>query len=137
MEPELMRIGVSLNNSLLERFDGIIYTMGYTSRSEGIREAIRNYIQYNEWMDLVDGKRIGILLIIYDQDKKGLADSLMQVQRENAALVRSAYHTSIDRENFMEIITLIGEGRDIKRMTDTFMSLKGVKHVKLTTVIPE
>jgi CopG family nickel-responsive transcriptional regulator len=44
MEEKLMRIGVSLPANLLSRFDAIINQRGYSSRSEGIRDAIRDYI---------------------------------------------------------------------------------------------
>jgi len=46
MEQELARIGVSLPENLLEKFDEIITKRGYSSRSEGIRDAIRGYICY-------------------------------------------------------------------------------------------
>lgn len=50
METELMRIGVSLPDALLGKFDEIIEKIGYSSRSDGIRDAIRSYISYYEWM---------------------------------------------------------------------------------------
>ncbi len=36
MEQELMRIGISLPDDLLKKFDSIIKQRGYSSRSEGI-----------------------------------------------------------------------------------------------------
>ena len=65
MEQELMRIGVSLPESLLTRFDGIIEQRGYSSRSEGIRDAIRNYIVHYEWMGDVKGDRVGIITMVF------------------------------------------------------------------------
>ena len=46
-----MRIGVSLPDNLLGKFDEITKKRGYSSSSEGIRDAIRSYISYHEWMD--------------------------------------------------------------------------------------
>ena len=40
-ESDLSRIGISLPENLLEKFDEIITIRGYSSRSEGIRDAIR------------------------------------------------------------------------------------------------
>ena len=54
-----MRIGVSLPEKLLSRFDEIILKRGYSSRSEGIRDAIRNYIVHYEWMSDVQGSELG------------------------------------------------------------------------------
>ena len=55
MEQDINRIGVSLPENLLKNFDGIILQRGYSSRSEGIRDAIRNYIVSYEWMSDIQG----------------------------------------------------------------------------------
>ena len=59
-----MRIGVSLPEKLLSRFDEIILHRGYSSRSEGIRDAIRNYIVHYEWMSDVQGERVGVISLV-------------------------------------------------------------------------
>jgi hypothetical protein len=43
MEKKLMRIGISLPGKLLDKFDKSLLKRGYSSRSEGIRDAIRTY----------------------------------------------------------------------------------------------
>ena len=53
----LNRIGVSLPSNLLKKFDGIIGKRGYSSRSEGIRGAIRGYIEEYEWMEQKKGRK--------------------------------------------------------------------------------
>ena len=57
MEQELMRVGISLPENLLNKFDEIILQRGYSSRSEGVRDAIRSYIVNFEWMSDVQGER--------------------------------------------------------------------------------
>ena len=42
MEKRLMRIGISLPGELLDKFDKSLQKRGYSSRSEGIRDAIRD-----------------------------------------------------------------------------------------------
>ena len=39
---DLARFGISLDQQLLERFDGLIARKGYVNRSEAIRDLIRN-----------------------------------------------------------------------------------------------
>ena len=55
IDNELSRIGISLPKHLLDQFDEIINYRGYSSRSEGIRDAIRSYIQHYKWMADVKG----------------------------------------------------------------------------------
>ncbi len=45
------RIGVSLDPELLELFDRHISERGYVSRSEAIRDLIRDNLSENEWKD--------------------------------------------------------------------------------------
>ncbi|MCD1295256.1 nickel-responsive transcriptional regulator NikR [Methanocella sp. CWC-04] len=136
MEQELMRIGVSLPDNLLDRFDEIIAKRGYSSRSEGIRDAIRNYILHYEWMNEVEGDRIGIITLIYDHDQRGLVNNLTDLQHDYMNMIQSSVHVHLDHDNCLEIIMLRGNGKQVKEIAERMMSLKGVKHVKLTTISP-
>ena len=136
MDPDLTRIGISVPDDLLDRFDEIVEEQGYSSRSEVIREAIRNYILHAEWMGELKGDRIGIISIIYSGDRRRPANGIMQVLYENASLILSTFHEYIDGNNCMDLMVLRGDGASIKGFTEKLMALKGVKHVKLTTILP-
>ncbi|MCK7505077.1 MAG: hypothetical protein MZV70_14030 [Desulfobacterales bacterium] len=55
---------------------------GYSSRSEGIRDAIRTYITYYKWMSDVKGEREGVITMVYDHDQRGLLVTLTDIQHE-------------------------------------------------------
>jgi CopG family nickel-responsive transcriptional regulator len=133
MEQELMRIGVSLPEKLLGRFDEIILQRGYSSRSEGIRDAIRNYIVHYEWMSDVQGERVGVITLVYSHSQRGLVDNLTEIQHEFGKIIQSSLHVHLDHDNCLEVVVLRGEGKDVRRAAEMMMALKGVKHVKLTT----
>ena len=128
-----MRIGVSLPEKLLTRFDEIILKRGYSSRSEGIRDAIRNYIVHYEWMSDVQGERVGVITLVYAHSQRGLVDNLTEIQHESGSIIQSSLHVHLDHENCLEVIVLRGEGQDVRKAAEKMMSLKGVKHVKLST----
>lgn len=128
-----MRIGVSLPENLLNRFDEIILNRGYSSRSEGIRDAIRSYIVNYEWMSDVDGKRVGVITIVYDHSQRGLEDSLTHIQHEFGSIIQSSLHVHLDRDICLMVVVLNGDGQDVRKAAERMMTLKGVKHVKLTT----
>ena len=136
MEQELMRIGVSLPQNLLTKFDDIIEKRGYSSRSEGIRDSIRTYITHYEWMRDVKGRRVGTISLIYDHTKRGLSNSLADVQHDHIDIIKSSIHVHLDHDNCLEVIILDGEGADVKTVAERIMSLKGVKYVKLNTAPP-
>jgi len=131
-----MRIGVSLPENLLNKFDSIIRERGYSSRSEGIRDAIRSYINYYEWMNDISGRRVGTITLIYDHTKRGLSNAIADVQHDYSALIKSSIHIHLDRENCLEVIIFDGDGKDIKGLDEGLMALKGVKYIKLNTAPP-
>jgi CopG family transcriptional regulator, nickel-responsive regulator len=133
MEQELMRVGISLPENLLNKFDEIILQRGYSSRSEGVRDAIRSYIVNFEWMSDVQGERVGVITIVYAHSQRGLEDNLTEIQHEFGGLIQSSLHVHLDHDNCLEVVVLRGEGQDVRKAAERMMSLKGVKHVKLTT----
>lgn len=137
MEQDLARIGVSLPENLLERFDEIITKRGYSSRSEGIRDAIRGYIRYYAWMSEVEGERVGTISLVYDHNQRGLVNSLLDIEHEFTDIIRSSIHIHINHDMCMEVLMVRGEGQKVKAVTEKIMTLRGVKHVKLTTIIPD
>jgi len=129
-----MRIGVSLPEKLLNKFDEIIYRKGYSSRSEGVRDAIRSYIVNFEWMSDIQGDRVGVITIVYDHSQRGLEDNLFEIQHEFGSMVQSSLHIHLDHDNRLEVVVLKGNGQDVRKAAEMMMALRGVKHVRLTTI---
>ena len=128
-----MRIGISLPENLLNKFDEIIMNRGYSSRSEGVRDAIRNYIVNFEWMSDVEGERVGVITILYDHSQRGLMDNLTEIQHEAGSIIQSSLHVHLDQDICLEVVVLRGDGPEVRKAAESMMALKGVKHVKLTT----
>jgi len=133
MDQDLMRVGISLPENLLNKFDEIINQRGYSSRSEGVRDAIRSYIVNFEWMSDVQGERVGVITIVYSHSQRGLEDNLTEIQHDFGSLIQSSLHIHLDQDNCLEVVVLRGEGQEVRKAAERMMSLKGVKHVKLTT----
>jgi CopG family nickel-responsive transcriptional regulator len=134
IDNELSRIGISLPKHLLDQFDQIINYRGYSSRSEGIRDSIRNYIQYYKWMADVKGERQGVITMIYDHDQRGLLVVLTDIQHEFKGIIQASLHSHVTESRCLEVILLRGEGTQLKSLAEHLMSQKGVESVKLTTI---
>lgn len=133
-ESDLSRIGISLPKNLLDRFDEILEYRGYSSRSEGIRDAIRNYITYYKWMSDVTGERQGVITMVYDHEHRGLLQVLTEIQHEYLDVIQSSLHSHVSHDKCVEIILLRGDGEKLKNIAERLMSQKGVESVKLTTI---
>ena len=86
-----------------------------------------------EWMSDVQGERVGVITLVYAHSQRGLVDNLTEIQHEFGTIIQSSLHVHLDHENCLEVIVLRGEGQDVRKAAEKMMSLKGVKHVKLTT----
>jgi len=131
---DLSRIGISLPKNLLDKFDDILEYRGYSSRSEGIRDAIRSYITYYQWMSDVKGERQGVITIVYDHEHRGLMQILTDIQHNYLNVIQSSLHSHVSHDKCVEIILLRGDAAIIKEIAERLMAQKGVESVKLTTI---
>jgi CopG family nickel-responsive transcriptional regulator len=134
MTNELTRIGITLPNDLLAHFDESIINNGHPSRSDGIRDAIRRYIQYDEWMNDVKGERIGVFEIVYNPVKKGLPAIIEKIIFESDEILLSSMRVHIISDYYMQIIILRGKGEQLVKLAEQLTAQKGVIHVKINTV---
>ena len=110
LENDLSRIGISLPKNLLDRFDEIINARGYSSRSEGIRDAIRTYITYYKWMADVKGEREGVITMVYDHDQRGLLTTITDVQHDYHEIIKASLHSHVTHNRCLEVILVHGDG---------------------------
>jgi len=136
-DTDLSRIGISLPRNLLTKFDEILSLRGYSSRSEGIRDAIRSYITHYQWMSDVRGERQGVITMIYDHEQRGLLQTLTEIQHEYIDTIQASLHSHVTHDRCLEVILLRGEGSSLKSIAERLMAQKGVESVKLTTIAVE
>ena len=127
----LTRFGISLETTLLERFDALIRKKGYSSRSEAIRDLIRNSLVKEEWESATE-ETVGTITMVYSHDTRELPDILADLQHHYHHAIISSMHIHIDAHNCLEVIVVKGRAKDIKTIADRLIGIKGVKHGKLT-----
>ena len=126
------RIGVSLEKELLEPFDQLIAQKGYATRSEAIRDLIREALVQRQWSEARGGEeQVAVVTLVYDHDSSSLAQKLAHIQHENHKAVVSALHVHMDEHNCLEVLVLRGRAREVLRMGEGLISTKGVKHGKV------
>lgn len=126
---DLIRLGISINSDLIERFDKIIEEKGYVNRSEAIRDLIRNYITETEWES--DKETVGVVTIVYNHHIRELMDKLTDLQHMHSSMINSALHVHLDHDNCLEAIVVRGKSSEIKKFADKLIGTKGVKHGQL------
>lgn len=129
--PELVRFGVSMSPELLDRFDWLIRKKGYTNRSEAIRDLVRNSLVEEEGQ-AEEAEVAGTVTLIYDHDVAGLSDLLNDLQHDFHPAVISTLHVHLDAHHCLEVLVLQGRAGAVRQIADRLISVKGVKHGKLT-----
>ncbi len=129
----LVRFGVSLAAELLAAFDGLIARKGYASRSEAIRDLLRDYLAEEAWR-AGRGPAVGTVTLIYNHHVPDLQEKLTAVQHQAPGVVVSTLHVHLDRRRCLEVLVVRGPANKIRALADRLIGARGVAHGKLTLV---
>ncbi|WP_104742061.1 nickel-responsive transcriptional regulator NikR [Helicobacter ailurogastricus] len=134
-EDSIIRFSVSLQQNLLDELDNRIIKNGYSSRSELVRDMIRERLVEDSWSraDTQDsGPIVAVVVLIYDHHQRELNQRMIDIQHESHISVLCTTHVHLDTHNCLETIILKGKPADIMHLHLEIGGLKGVKFSKLT-----
>ncbi len=125
-----VRFAVSLDHHLLDDFDRVLVSKKYETRSEAVRDLIRDHLVGEDW----DAKQetVGTITIVYDHHVHDLTEKLTDIQHDYHKLILSTMHVHLDHDHCIEVLVVKGKGREVRTVADSLISTKGVKHGKLT-----
>lgn len=126
---QIVRFGISADESLLERFDALIADKGYSNRSEAIRDLMRNALVEEEWRN-DQALAVGTVTLVYDHHSADLADKLTEHQHDHHDAIISSLHVHLDAHHCLEVVILRGKVEKIGRIASELIVTKGVKHGK-------
>jgi CopG family transcriptional regulator, nickel-responsive regulator len=123
---KLVRFGVSLEKTLLDKFDALTAARGYASRSEAFRDLIRGTLLEKERNE---GEEVaGAVTLVYDHHRKDLMGRITDIQHDYHHLIISTQHIHLDHDHCLEIIAVRGRAGELDRLADSLRSIKGVMH---------
>ncbi|MGC9328529.1 MAG: nickel-responsive transcriptional regulator NikR [Candidatus Hinthialibacter sp.] len=124
-----IRFSVSLSEELLSKYDRLLKEKGYSNRSEGIRDLIRDFLVQQEVEE--NEEVVGVITLVYDHHVRELTEKLIELQHESKASVTSSMHVHLDHHNCLEVIIAKGRGDILRKFSDQLIGARGVKHGKL------
>lgn len=127
----LTRFGVSIDSRLIKKFDALIGQKGYATRSEAIRDMIRDSLVEQEW-ETGGLETVGTITIVYNHHTRELDHVLTDMQHRSFGQIISTLHVHLDAHNCLEVLIVKGRSDEIKKIADRLIGTKGVKHGKLT-----
>ena len=128
---DTIRFSVSLPSPLLEELDRRVVAKGYASRSELVRDLIRERLVEQTWEDPA-AEVAGVLTIVYDHHQRDLTQHMLDIQHDEFVHVVATTHVHLDHHNCLETIIIRGLPADIERMRLMIGGLRGVRFSALT-----
>ncbi len=122
---EIVRFSVSLEDDLLEQFDRYCKQQQYATRSEAIRQLLREQLTKEAWTE--DSRdAAGTLTLVYDHHRPQLRDHLTKLQHDNTDLVVSTLHAHLTHNICLEVIILRGPAAKLQKIASQLRGLKGI-----------
>lgn len=127
----IIRFCVSLPKKLLDELDNGVVSKGYSSRSELVRDMIREKMTEDRWQGN-DEEVVGVLTLVYDHHQRELSQKMIDIQHAESCNVLCTTHVHIDHHNCLETVIIRGKADNVEKTAAQLGGLRGVKFSKLT-----
>ncbi len=127
-------ISFSAPKKLAKDIEALTDEIGYTNRSELIRDAVRLLMKSKVDIDGIEGNAEGVIITLYDHSAEMDASD---IRHRNMDIIRSFMHTDFsdgqtgDRKTCCDVLIYSGDAARIKKLAFNLGAIKNVKEVKL------
>lgn len=127
---DVVRFSVSLEGELLEAFDRYCQEGKLATRSEAIRQLLREKLTTVAWQkDAADVA--ASLTLIYDHHHTRLTDRMLELQHAHGDSVVATLHVHLNHDLCMEMIALRGSAAELQHLASELSGLKGIHQAQL------
>ena len=135
----MQRVTISIDEGLGDEFDAFVRARGYQSRSEGVRDLVREAVE--AWRGEQPGERhcVANLSYIYNRHTRALAQLLSDLQHDHHDLIVSTTSTPLDHDHTLDAVILKGRASAVRAFADQVRAERGVRFgvINLIGVEPE
>lgn len=127
------RITITIDKDLLTVVDALVARRGYTSRSEAVRDMIRDAASHEKALSGAV-PCVAVLDYVYDHETRALAQRLTRELHEHHDLSVASMHIHLDHDRCLETTVLRGPGAALQKLSDTLTTQRGVRHANLHVI---
>jgi CopG family transcriptional regulator, nickel-responsive regulator len=127
---EIVRFSVSLEADLLVAFDEYCESGKFATRSEAIRQLLRERLTHAAWSAAAEDVAASLTLV-YDHHRAKLTDKMIDIQHRHADRVVSSMHVHLTHDLCMELIALRGPAAELQELAAELTGLKGISQAQL------
>lgn len=128
------RFTISLSEELASAFDALIKQRGYTTRSEAVRDILRERLQHRDQARDTSGFCVACLSYVYNHHERQLSERLASLQHAHHELTVSSMHVHLDHDQCLETATLKGPASAVRAFAEKIIAERGVRHGQLNLV---
>jgi CopG family nickel-responsive transcriptional regulator len=129
----MQRITITIDEDLLATIDSIMERRGYASRSEAVRDMVRDAAAREPALPDTSAC-VAALGYVYDHETRALAQRLTRTAHDHHDLAVANLHVHLDHESCMEISILKGTVSAVRELADALTAQRGVRHANLHLV---
>lgn len=126
-------VSFGLDDATLARLDAVAGRRHYRSRSEAVREALRDFIDSAEWSG--EGGRASVILAVLYERESPRGDLAALQHRFDE--VRTMLHTHLDERTCLQIFVAEGATARLKELVARIRRVKGVRHIRFIQAAAE
>jgi CopG family nickel-responsive transcriptional regulator len=127
---ELNIVSISLPQKILNDIERALSDLGYMSRSELIRDAVREFLRETKKLEDVQGIVEGVITLLYNHD---VASKVSEVRHRSKEIFRSFMHSDFDIDNCSccEVLLFSGDAATVRKAYYELKAIKGVDETHL------
>jgi len=130
---DLNIVSISLPDRIITDIENALSELGYMSRSELIRDAVREFLREKKKLEDVKGTVEGVITLLYNHD---IASKVSEVRHRYLGIFRSFMHSdfNIDHCSCCEVLLFSGEASSVRKAYYELKSIKGVDETHIYVV---
>ncbi|MHA1408922.1 MAG: CopG family ribbon-helix-helix protein [Candidatus Odinarchaeia archaeon] len=126
-------ITISIPKNLLNKLEEFMADMGYSTRSEAFRTAIRNFLSEYESTKNIKGRITATITVISGHNSR-TDEKIMRLRHEYSEIISGNLHIDIEKEYCVEIFIAEGIVQKILEFINKLQALETVYKLKYTIV---
>ncbi len=136
----MQRITITIDDDLLDAIDAMSARRGYASRSEALRDIVREVVT-GETAQAGTTACIATLSYLFEHETRELARRLTAAQHDHHDLSVSTLHVHVGTADCLEVAVLKGSVDEVRRFADSVTTQRGVRmgnlHIMPLEPVPE
>jgi len=118
-------VSISLPQRIIQDIEHALSDLGYMSRSELIRDAVREFLRETKKLEDVQGTVEGVITLLYNHK---VASKVSEVRHRSKGVFRSFMHSDFDIDNCSccEVLLFSGDAVTVRKAYHELKAIKGV-----------